>query len=69
MDGIMGSVEKGEIGKDEGLPSLHEICTELNVSKSTAEKAYNKLKSKGVVRSVRGKGYFIAMISKNYNVH
>jgi DNA-binding transcriptional regulator YhcF (GntR family) len=41
------------------LPSIHDFCVALDVSKNTIEKAYNTLKKQGIVASYRGKGYFI----------
>lgn len=56
---IKAGVNNGVIAKDQLLPSLHELCIRLEISKNTAEKAYNILKKQGVVGSFRGKGYFI----------
>jgi len=59
MDGILHGVETGLIKENEILPSIHDLCMALNLSKNTVEKAYFKLKRKGIVGSVPGKGYYL----------
>ena len=59
ISSIIDGIDEGNIKKNDILPSLHEMCVELNVSKNTVEKAYNILKKQGIVGSYHGKGYFI----------
>ena len=59
MDGILKRLESGELEKNDLLPSLHESCTMLEVSKNTIVKAYEELKRRGIVESSKGKGYQI----------
>ena len=58
-NGILQGIDSGMIVKDDILPSIHDFCVALDISKNSVEKAYNTLKKEGVVGSVRGKGYFI----------
>lgn len=58
-DALSKGVEKGIFKRGTNLPSLHHCSVMLNVSKNTAEKAYNMLKKRGVVGAFKGKGYFI----------
>ena len=58
-EAIENGLETGNIDDNSRLPSLHQSCTTLNVSKRTVEKAYNFLKNKGLVISVKGKGFAI----------
>lgn len=51
---VSGNLVAGEL-----LPSLHELCTALEVSRGTVERAYGLLRELGVVSSHQGKGYFI----------
>lgn len=55
---IRGAIERKLIGRDEQLPSINELSSHYNISRDTAEKAYRLLKNKGLIISVRGKGYF-----------
>lgn len=56
---IIDAVQKGEIKKDQLLPSLSELSFEFEISRDTAERGYKYLKEIGVLGSVPGKGYFI----------
>ncbi len=56
---ILAVIEKGNIEKDYNLPSINDLSYELEISRNTAEKAYNNLKKTGIISSVPGKGYFI----------
>jgi DNA-binding transcriptional regulator YhcF (GntR family) len=56
---IQQGVEAELIVTGDVLPSIHDFCVALDVSKNTVEKAYNKLKKEGIVASYKGKGYFI----------
>jgi DNA-binding transcriptional regulator YhcF (GntR family) len=56
---ILKGIQSGVIGKGDVMPSINEISFEFDISRVTAEKGYNHLKSIGVLNSVPGKGYFI----------
>ncbi|MES2458457.1 MAG: winged helix-turn-helix domain-containing protein [Bacteroidota bacterium] len=58
-DGILDGIDKGQIVKNDILPSLHDLCVAFNISKNTVEKAYFTLKQIGVVGSVKGKGFYV----------
>jgi DNA-binding transcriptional regulator YhcF (GntR family) len=58
-DAIAQGVKEDLIINGDVLPSIHDFCVALDVSKNTIEKAYNTLKKQGIVASYRGKGYFI----------
>ncbi|WP_044103091.1 GntR family transcriptional regulator [Neolewinella persica] len=51
-------IERKLIRKEEQLPSINELSGLYNISRDTAEKAYRLLKKKGMIVSVRGKGYY-----------
>ena len=56
---IIEGIRNKRIKKGESLPSINEVSFEYYISRITVEKGYNYLKSKGVIDSVRGKGFFI----------
>lgn len=58
-EAIIHGIKTGKVVKNDGLPSLHECSSRLEVSKTTVERAYKLLKDDGVVSSYRGKGYYI----------
>jgi DNA-binding transcriptional regulator YhcF (GntR family) len=55
---IIKGIERKAIGMHERLPSINKVSLECDVSRDTVEKAYRQLKTKGVIVSVPGKGYF-----------
>ncbi|MBL7735014.1 MAG: GntR family transcriptional regulator [Chitinophagaceae bacterium] len=57
---ILKGIEEKNIKKDYILPSINDLSYELEISRNTAEKAYKHLKDMDIIRSVPGKGYFIA---------
>jgi DNA-binding transcriptional regulator YhcF (GntR family) len=62
VSAIVTGVEQEMIINGDILPSIHDFCVALDVSKNTIEKAYNTLKKKGIVSSYRGKGYFVSIV-------
>jgi DNA-binding transcriptional regulator YhcF (GntR family) len=65
---IISAVQKGNIKKDELLPSLSELSFEFEISRDTAERGYKYLKDFGVLGSVPGKGYFIKSTDVNHEL-
>ncbi|MFC2097102.1 GntR family transcriptional regulator [Bacteroidota bacterium] len=57
---IISDIESGILKLDEKLPSINETSEEYLVSRDTVEKAYTSLKNRGIIKSVSGKGYFVA---------
>ena len=68
IQGILCIMEQGEIMQHDILPSIHQLCTGLEVSRNTVEKAYGKLKGRGIVGSIHGKGYYIIASAKNETI-
>jgi DNA-binding transcriptional regulator YhcF (GntR family) len=56
---IVRAVQEGSLQKDYLLPSINDFSYELNISRSTVQRAYEHLKRIGVIDSFPGKGYFI----------
>lgn len=59
INSVTMGVEKGYYRHDQQLPSINEMSEEHYLARDTVEKAYNELKERGVIKSVRGKGYFV----------
>lgn len=59
INAIINDIEKGILKKDDQLPSINELSFEYDIARDTVEKAYNELKEKGIINSVRGKGFFV----------
>ena len=65
VDIIISDIESGIFRQGQRIPLINETSEELLLSRDTVEKAYVFLKKKGVLSSVRGKGYYINQV----NVH
>ena len=64
VDMIISDIESGIFKQGQRIPSINETSEELLLSRDTVEKAYVLLRKKGILSSVRGKGYYV----KNINV-
>ncbi len=60
---IISDIESGIFRKGQRIPSINETSEELLLSRDTVEKAYVQLKKKGILASVRGKGYYVSQNS------
>ncbi|WPR77448.1 GntR family transcriptional regulator [Algoriphagus sp. NG3] len=60
VNSITENIEKDYYIIGEKIPSINEISEELYLSRDTVEKAYNLLKKRKVIVSVKGKGYYVA---------
>lgn len=60
---IISQVEKfiiiGILNSGDKLPSVRSMSMELSVNPNTIQKAYNELDTRGLIRSVPGRGCFI----------
>ena len=59
VDLLVSDIEAGIFKVGQRIPSINETSEELLISRDTVEKAYVFLRKKGVLASVRGKGYYV----------
>ena len=59
IDAIQQKIKIGELKKGDKIPSLNMLCRQYSLSQDTVLMAYNELKSKGIITSQVGKGYFV----------
>jgi DNA-binding transcriptional regulator YhcF (GntR family) len=59
VDLVISDIESGIFKHGQRIPSINETSEELLLSRDTVEKAYVYLKKKGILSSVRGKGYYV----------
>ena len=67
VDSIIHNISIGNLKMDEKIPSINQFSEEFYLSRDTVEKAYNILKERKIISSIRGKGYYITrtkLISK-----
>ncbi|MCC5936092.1 MAG: GntR family transcriptional regulator [Lunatimonas sp.] len=57
---IIEDIESQHLTVGDKIPSINEISEEYYLSRDTVEKAYNQLKEKKIIVSVKGKGYYVA---------
>jgi DNA-binding transcriptional regulator YhcF (GntR family) len=60
IDSIIDSIKDKTIESGDKLPSINEIVTENGIAKETVVKSFKILQQKGIVKSIRGKGFYIA---------
>jgi DNA-binding transcriptional regulator YhcF (GntR family) len=65
VDLLVSDIEAGIFKVGQRIPSINETSEDLLISRDTVEKAYVYLRKKGILASVRGKGYYVNQI----NVH
>lgn len=49
-----------ELKEDEMLPSIRTLSNDIKISLMTIKKAYDQLESEGYIKSIAGKGTFVA---------
>lgn len=59
VDAIIHNISSGNFRIDEKIPSINRFSEEYLLSRDTVEKAYNILKERKIISSIRGKGYYI----------
>lgn len=63
VDLIVSDIESGIFKQGQRIPSINETSEELLLSRDTVEKAYVFLRKKGILSSVRGKGYYVSQVN------
>jgi DNA-binding transcriptional regulator YhcF (GntR family) len=66
FESIMQKIKAGDLKKGDKIPSLNMLCSQYGLSQDTVLTAYNELKSKGIITSQVGKGYFIQNENTSY---
>ena len=63
-EGFRQQILAGVLQKDDRMPSVRELATQLAINPNTIQRAYRELESQGWVVSVPGKGSFVAAVSE-----
>lgn len=56
---VENAISEGKLKKGDLIPSINSICKKFSISRDTVLMAYNQLKSRGIIHSIPGKGYYI----------
>lgn len=59
INAVIKELEAGNLQVGQQIPSINEISEQYFLSRDTVEKAYTELKSRGIISSVKGKGFYI----------
>ncbi|MDR2148894.1 MAG: GntR family transcriptional regulator [Tannerella sp.] len=62
---ISAAISNGEYEEGDPLPSINKLSTDFDISRDTVYKAFQKLKSKGIIESTPTKGYFVSKTVNN----
>ncbi len=60
INDVIDKIESGDIQYGQKLPSINQVSIEYYLSRDTVEKAYRELKKKGIIESVKGKGFYVS---------
>ena len=66
-DAIRGAVSAGQMPAGTAMPSVRQLASDLNVSKTTVETAYDRLTSAGYLEARPQRGYFSTGLSRKKN--
>lgn len=58
-DNFRNQIATGILQKDDKLPSVRELATELAINPNTIQRAYRELEAQGQIVTVPGKGCFV----------
>jgi len=56
----MGKILRGELKRDDALPSIRELATALRVNPNTVVRAYKELELEGILIARQGIGFLIS---------
>ncbi len=66
---IVLDVSRGLLKKDDQLPSLRQLSSQLGININTVKRALSELEAQGVIYSVAGKGIFISGNAESQNIY
>ena len=59
VNSIIDNIASGNLEIDDKIPSINSLSESFDLSRDTVEKAYNILKERNIITSVKGKGFYI----------
>lgn len=66
VEQIKTMIGKGDLKKNDILPSVRTLSRELKISALTVKKAYDHLEQDGFIVTVHGKGSFVAGVGSDF---
>src|SRR5690606_9477974 len=65
---ILDDLDSGKLKIGDRIPSINETSFDFLLSRDTVEKAYNELRDRGIISSVRGKGFYISSTNMGHKL-
>ncbi len=62
-------ISRGVLKKDDQLPSLRQLSSQLGININTVKRALSELEAQGVIYSVAGKGIFISGDANSQSIY
>lgn len=56
---VENAILEGTLKKDDKLPSINSLKNKFSLSRDTVLKSFYELKSRGIIKSIAGKGYYV----------
>ena len=57
---IINQIMSGELNEGDIIPSIRSLALDIKISVMTVKKAYDEVEEEGYIKSVQGKGTFVA---------
>lgn len=57
---IINQIMSDELSEGDSIPSIRTLANDIKISVMTIKKAYDELEEEGYIKSVQGKGTFVA---------
>lgn len=62
-------ISKGILKKDDQLPSLRQLSSQMGININTVKRALSELEAQGIVYTVAGKGIFISRNENSQSIY
>lgn len=62
---IKAEIMAGNLALESRLPSVRELARDIRISALTVKKAYDTLEQEGFIKTVHGKGSFVAGVNRD----
>ncbi len=66
---LIKKITSNNLKAGDKLPSINELSNTCNLSRDTVERAYKTMKDRKIIKSVRGKGYFVEKTHLNSEIN
>ncbi len=61
VDNVKELIVRGDLKRDDPLPSVRSLAKELGINPNTIQKAYTELENQGVIATLVGRGSFVML--------